>query len=54
MSVKESAACHWSQDGEDSDVCATQCSHYFRLDADSPSEQGNARLRRALGVRRGS
>ena len=36
MSVKKSTACHWSQDGEDSDVWATQCGHYFRLNEGSP------------------
>mgnify|MGYP001330034860 FL=1 len=32
------AECHWSQDGEDSDVWATQCGHYFAITADTPSE----------------
>lgn len=37
MTTKLSTECHWSQDGEDSDVWATQCGHYFVIAADTPS-----------------
>lgn len=31
MTDKKSTECHWSQDGDVSDVWATQCGHYFAI-----------------------
>ncbi len=36
MTTKLSTECHWSQDGEDSDVWATQCGRYFTMEWPQP------------------
>lgn len=36
--IRKARECHWSQDGEDSDTWATQCSHYFTLIEGTPGD----------------
>lgn len=38
MTTKLSTECHWSQDGEDSDIWAAQCGRYFTTNDGSPSD----------------
>jgi hypothetical protein len=36
--TSDQKTCHWSQDGEESDVWQTSCGHYFCITDGLPSE----------------
>lgn len=40
--MSEQASCHWSQDGEDSDVWQTSCGNYFSITDGTPVENDMA------------